>query len=67
MVNVNHVLSDVFDRKNKTALMATPFRIYNPSEFAFAEIFNLALTEIIVAIARKAWLHKAETQQPKAP
>ena len=60
-------LRDVFERKYKTAQTSKPFSKYNPSDLASAVTFNLLLTKIMVATARKAWLQRAEMQQPKAP
>jgi hypothetical protein len=64
---VSGVLRDVFERKYRVVQTSKPFSKYNPSDLASAAIFNLPLTKIMVATARKAWLHRAEMQQPKAP
>ena len=64
---VSGVLRDVFERKYRVVQTNKPFSKYNPSDLASAAIFNLPLTKTMVAIARKAWLHRAEIQQPKAP
>jgi hypothetical protein len=64
---VSDVWRDVFERKYRTAQTSKPFSKYNPSDLASVAIFNLLLTKIMVAVARNAWLHRAEMQQPKAP
>jgi len=64
---VSGVSRDVFERKYRVVQTSKPFSKYNPSDLASGAIFNLPLTKTMVATARKAWLHRAEMQQPKAP
>jgi hypothetical protein len=64
---VSGVLREVFERRYRAVQTREPFSKYNPSDLASAVIFNLLLTKNMVVTARKAWLHRAEMQQPKAP